>query len=352
MRARVDRLRARLDALEAGAFLVLGGTNVRYLTGFRSSNAALLVDRERTLLVTDGRYAEAARAVEDVELLLADRHLAFELGQRLAELTGGPVAFEADHVTYADHQRIAACGLELKPAEKEVERLRAVKDAPELDAIRRSAALLDEAFARLAQERLVGRTELEVARWLERLLREELGAEGLSFDPIVGGGPNGALPHHHPGERPIGANELVVVDAGCVVDGYCSDCTRTFATGPLDDELARAYETCRQVQADALAQVRAGAVCADLDLAVREALGAAGYEVLHGLGHGVGLEIHEEPRLAKTSKDTLVAGNVVTVEPGVYLAGRGGVRVEDLVIVTGGGAEVLSPFRKDLVTVS
>jgi Xaa-Pro aminopeptidase len=346
---RLERAQERVpDA--CAALLVTNPVNVRYLTGFASSNAALLVDRARVRLFTDGRYVEAARAVEGVELVHAERDLARHLGERLATLVDGPVAFEAAHLVVARYARIGASGVELVPTEGVVEALRAVKDAAELDAIRRSAALLDEAFERLARERFTGRTEAELAWWIERTIRE-LGAEAISFPPIVGSGPNGALPHHHPGGRVIGAGETVVVDAGAVVDGYCSDCTRTFATGDVPPALERAYSVCLEAQRRSLEAVAAGASCPALDGIARAVLVEHGYEVQHGLGHAVGLEIHESPRLADTSTDTLAAGNVVTVEPGVYLAGLGGVRIEDLVVVTADGCEVLTPVTKELVRV-
>ena len=187
--------------------------------------------------------------------------------------------------------------------------------------------------------------------WVERTLREE-GADAMAFDPIVGSGPNAALPHHHPGSRAIGPNETVIVDAGAKVDGFCSDCTRAFATGELPDDLRRAYAVCESAQAAALAEVRPGADARELDAIARREIEAAGYEVLHGLGHGVGRDIHELPVLRPSADGALAVGNVVTLEPGVYLPDRGGVRIEDLVIVTEEGAEVLTPFTKELVTVA
>jgi Xaa-Pro aminopeptidase len=172
----------------------------------------------------------------------------------------------------------------------------------------------------------------------------------LAFDVTIASGPNAALPHHHPGDREIGPGETVIVDAGARVDGYCSDCTRTFATGPLPEELRRAYAACRSAQETALAEVHAGADARGLDDIARREIEDAGFEVLHGLGHGVGLEVHELPVLRQTAEDALEPANVVTVEPGVYLAGLGGVRIEDLVVVTENGAEVLTPFTKELLT--
>jgi Xaa-Pro aminopeptidase len=347
---RIERLRAELDALGASSFLVSDTFNVRYLSGFESSNAALLVGRDGVTLFTDGRYSEAAGSVQGVEVVLADRDLTGDLGRRLPELAEGPVAFEAERVTVAEHEKLRAGGLELIPATCAVLGLRAVKDEDELDAIRRAARILDDVYGRLARESIAGRTEAELAWWIEVALREE-GADDVAFDPIVGSGPNSALPHHHPGKRVIERGELVIVDAGAKVGGYCSDCTRTFATGQLPDELERAYALCRTAQQEALAAVRPGAEAKGLDGIARRAIESAGLaEVLHGLGHGVGLEVHELPVMRPTAEGALVAGNVVTVEPGVYLPGRGGVRIEDLVVVTTDGAEVLTPFTKELLT--
>jgi Xaa-Pro aminopeptidase len=346
---RVERLRAELDGTEAASFLVSNPINVRYLTGFESSNAFVLVEHKRVLLLTDGRYVEAAREVEGVEAVLVDREFAPGAAQELPAIAEGPVAFEADHLTYGRHETLAAAGLELVPMSGVIQRLRAVKEPGELDAIRRAARILDAVYERLAGESLSGRTEKEVGWWFERALREE-GADELAFDVTVASGPNAAFPHHHTGERRIGAGETVLVDAGAKVDGYCSDCTRTFATGALPEDLRAAYAACRSAQEAALAEVEAGADARTLDEIARRELRDGGFEVLHGLGHGVGLEVHELPVMRPTADGALEAGNVVTVEPGVYLPGRGGVRIEDLVIVGEHRAEVLSPFTKDLVT--
>ena len=182
-----------------------------------------------------------------------------------------------------------------------------------------------------------------VAWWIVQTLYEE-GADAVAFDPIVAGGPNAAVPHHHPGERPIGSNETVIVDAGATVDGDRSDCTRTFATGELPDELAQAYDLCQSAQASALAKVRAGGDARAIDAIARHEIEAAGVApVLHGLGHGVGLEVHEAPGVSRVSHE-LVVGDVIALEPGLYRRGWGGVRVEDLVLVTDDGCEVLTDF--------
>jgi Xaa-Pro aminopeptidase len=347
---RLERLRAELERLEAGSFLVSNPVNVRYLTGFESSNAFVLVRDNAVLLLTDGRYAEAARALEGVDVVVVERDFLPGLAAKLAEVAEPPVAFESDHLTVARHADLQAAGVELVPVAGTVVGLRAVKEPGELDAIRRAARVVDDVLARLVAEPLVGKSEAEVAWWVVQAIHEE-GAEDVSFEPIVGSGPNAALPHHHPGSRTIGPGETVVVDLGAKVDGYCSDCTRTFATGALPAELEDAYQVCREAQGAALAAVRAGADPRALDAIARERIESSGNEVLHGLGHGVGLEVHELPVLRQTASGSLVTGNVVTVEPGVYLAERGGVRIEDLVVVTQDGPEVLSGFTKELTTI-
>lgn len=348
MTERLERLRAELDRIGAGTLLVTQPTNVRYLCGFESSNAALLITRSRALLLTDGRYIGAARALAGMETVQLERELALDLGQRLGELAESPVAFEADHLTVAQHLSLGAACLELLPTCRVVQGLRAVKDGAELESIRKAAAVLDRVLQRFVAEPVVGRSEAELAWWVRCSLREE-GAQDVSFDPIVASGPNSALPHHHPGERRVARDELLLVDLGARVDGYCSDCTRTFATGGLSDELEQAYATCLEAQTRSLAAVRPGATGAELDSLARGIVESAGTPVLHGLGHGVGLDIHELPVLRKGVEAKLEVGQVVTVEPGVYLEGQGGVRIEDLVVVTEGEPELLSPFPKTLI---
>jgi Xaa-Pro aminopeptidase len=349
LNGRIQRLLQEMDDARAASFLVSNPINVRYLTGFESSNAFVLVKHKQVLLLTDGRYIEAARTVEGVEAVLVDREFTAGPARELPEAAEPPVAFEADHLTFGRFEALADAGVELVPTAGVVQRLRAAKEPEELEEIRRAARILNDVYARLAGETLVGKRERDVAWWFEEALHEE-GADGLAFDVTVASGPNGAFPHHHTGNRKIRAGEAVVVDAGAKVDGYCSDCTRTFATGPLPDELRRAYETCRAAQEAALAEVKAGADARELDQVARNEIAGGGFEVLHGLGHGVGLEVHELPVLRPTAEGALAAGNVVTVEPGVYLPGLGGVRIEDLAIVGENGADVLTPFTKDLVT--
>jgi Xaa-Pro aminopeptidase len=344
---RLQRLGAALD----GPLLVTDAVNVRYLTGFQSSNCALLVEPDgATTLYTDFRYAEAARGVDKVDFVETRRDVASALGELLA---GRTVGFEASRITFAQWEAISGSGAELVPTRGLVEALRAVKDRAELDAIRRAASLSDAVYTALADQPVVGRTESELAWWIERTFREH-GASALAFEPIVAAGVNGAQPHAHTGASVIEEGTLVTVDMGCVVDGYRSDCTRTFATGALSAELTEACELVAQAQLDGLAAVRSGERGADVDAASRTVIVAAGFGDAygHGLGHGVGLDIHEAPTLRPESADVLAVANVVTVEPGLYLPGVGGCRIEDLVVVTESGCEILTSFTKDLLTLA
>jgi len=342
---RLERLRPSLEE----PLLVTAPANVRYLVGFSSSNAALLVEPGGAQLFSDFRYAETGRAVPEAEFIETKRNLYADLAERLS----GPIGFEADAVTFQQHETLAAQGLELVPRRGLVEALRAVKDEGELEAIRAAAALTSEAYTRLAEERFTGRSERELAWRLDSLFHE-LGASGPAFETIVASGPNGARPHSRPTDRVPALGETVVIDAGALVDGYCSDCTRTFATGLLPEQLREAYAACLAGQLAGLDAVHAGVTGIDADAAARNSIEAAGFgeKFGHGLGHGVGLEVHEAPRLSRESPDTLAAGNVATVEPGIYLPELGGIRIEDLVIVGEGEPEVLTTFTKDLVAVT
>ncbi len=344
MTERGERWRAELGE----PLLVTDSLNVFYLTGLRSTNAALLVEPERLRLFTDFRYAEKARAIGGLEVVETSRDLFAGLANELS----GRIAFEADSVTYAGWETLAASGAELVPRRRVVEQLRAVKQEDELASIRRAARVANRAFERLAGERFTGRTERELAWRMEQLLHDD-GGEAASFPVVVAAGPTGASPHADSGERRIEPGETVVVDAGSVVDGYCSDCTRTFATGPLDGRLREAYAVCLEAQTAALEAVRPGARGREVDSVARERIDATEFRGLfgHGLGHGVGLAVHEAPALRPESEDTLEPGNVVTVEPGIYLPDVGGIRIEDLLIVTDAGREVLTPVSKDLIEV-
>ena len=352
--SRSARLAERIAERELDAIVVTNLPNVRYLTGFTGSNGVCVVGPEQRDFITDFRYVEQAkREVQGFDRVQGQQDLVGELAERL----GGRVGFEDQHMTVRTHARLGEIvgeGVELVPAGGIVEELRAVKSADEIARIRQAAVLADQILEYVRERGLVGRTERAVAIDLEREMRER-GAEEPSFPSIVAAGPNGALPHASPGEAEIVPGQLVVVDLGCRLDGYCSDCTRTFSTGGVGDEAIEVYELVERAQLEALAAIRAGAGCREVDGVARSIIESAGHgeRFGHGLGHGVGLEVHEGPRLSRLAPEDarLEAGNVVTVEPGVYLPGEFGVRIEDLVTVTDGGCEILSGFPKSLVTV-
>ena len=346
MSSRIERLRELLDE----PLLVTNLVNVLYLSGLDSSNAALLVEPDRTRLFTDFRYIETAKAIEGVEAVQTKRSLMGWLGETLS----GRVGFEANVLPWSFAEQLREDGLELVPRKGIVEQLRAVKDDGELEKFRRACAITDRMFERLVSEvRFVGRPERDVAWDITRLYHEE-GAEEQAFESIVGSGPNGALPHARAGDRVIGEGELVVIDTGCRVGGYVSDYTRTLATGDLDGEMREAYDVVLAAQQAGLDAIRAGESGVDVDAAARDVIEGSDFAGTfgHGLGHGLGLDVHEAPRLSTESSDTLVPSNVVTVEPGVYLPGKFGIRIEDDVIVTDEGLENPVRFTKELTTVA
>jgi Xaa-Pro aminopeptidase len=342
--ARLDRVRAQIE----GSLLVTDPVDIFYLTGLHSSNAALLVEPDGARLFTDFRYIEKAREL-GIDAVAVPRNIYAGLPEHL----GGRIEFQAEVLTYARWAALAEGGLELVPRQELLVAIRAVKEDAELEAISRAAAITNECFERLAEQPFVGRTEKELAWWFDSLAHD-LGAEEMAFPTIVAAGPGGAQPHASTGDRVIEAGTTVVVDAAAKLGDYCSDCTRTFATGELPAELARSYEVCLRAQEAALAAVRPEARGRDVDAVARDLISAEGLGELfgHGLGHGLGLEVHELPRLRPESEDVLPANGVCTVEPGIYHAGLGGIRIEDLVIVEEAGPQVLTTFTKELVTVS
>jgi len=341
---------ARLAALLDEPLLVTSGVNVRYLTGLSSSNAAVLVDPDGdATLFTDFRYAQKASALDGVRFEQTARAVIGDLATRL---TGQTVGIEAHVLTVASHEQLRDGGVETISRTGIVERLRAIKEPEEIQTMREAAAISDRVFAALAAEQFTGRTEVELA-WRVRELFHEHGSSELSFDTIVAAAENGASPHADVRGVQIPANTLVTIDAGCRVDGYASDCTRTFATGALPGDLARAYEVCLEAQLAGLDAYAPGVSGRDADAAARDVITAAGWggQFGHGLGHGIGLEVHEAPTARAESTDTFEAGNVVSCEPGIYLPGLGGVRIEDMVLVTDSGSERLTQASKDLTTV-
>jgi Xaa-Pro aminopeptidase len=354
MSARTDRLVALLEQHELDALLVTGLVNVRWLCGFTGSSAAAVLGHDGLRrFLTDFRYL--TQSADEVS-----GEWEREIGQDLLELAVqrvpvGRLGFDDAQMSVKDHAKLAGLvpdEVELVAAGGLVEQLRAIKDPEELDKLRAAAALADRALTEVVGRGLVGRTERDVAIDLDFTMRK-LGAEAASFEPIVAAGAHGALPHARPRDVEIPANTLVVIDWGAQLDGYASDCTRTFATGELDPRDRAVYDVVLAAQEAALAAVRPGPTGREVDAVAREIIDAAGHaeHFGHGLGHGVGLEVHEGPRLARTGETALEPGMVVTVEPGVYVPGAVGVRIEDLVAVTVDDHEVLNGLPKDLQTI-
>jgi Xaa-Pro aminopeptidase len=349
---RRSALQATLAERDLDAALVTRLVNVRYLTGFSGSAGALLVGRDGAVLASDGRYTtQMARQAPDVERLTAAAPLR-ALCDRAGTDGARRVGFEAHDLTVEVHGQVAGLlgNVELVALGRVVEAQRAVKDESEIELIRQACAVADRAFAELIAGPLAGRTEKDVAGDLEARMRAH-GADGASFDTIVASGPNSAVPHHRPTDRVIEPGELLKLDFGALVAGYHSDMTRTVVVGPAADWQREVYALVQQAQQAGLDAVRPGAIGGELDALVRDVIGGAGHadHYTHSLGHGVGLEIHEAPTLRPDASDRLADRMPVTVEPGVYLPDRGGVRIEDLVVVRPGGPEILTTTTKELL---
>ena len=359
-------LRSGLRAAELEALLVTNLLNVRYLTGFTGSNAALLVGADEedgagdkhlaTLFCTDGRYdTQSAAQVPDLRRLI-ERPCDLALAGAAADGGARRLGFESHHVTVDGLTALTgqARGCELVRAPGLVERLRAVKDDAEVEALRMACSAADAALADLLEQGGIapGRTELEVGRDLESRMRDH-GAHGPSFESIVATGANSAVPHHRPTPAVLRQGDLLKLDFGALVDGYHSDMTRTVVIGEPAGWQRELYELVAAAQAAGRAALRPGAEVRDVDAAARSVIEDAGYgdRFVHGLGHGVGLEIHEAPMLSRLGEGRLSPGMTVTVEPGVYLAGRGGVRIEDTLVVRDGAPELLTLTTKQLIVV-
>jgi Xaa-Pro aminopeptidase len=343
---RRDLLRATVTGRGADAALITSLVNVRYLTGLASSNAALLLlAGGPPVLATDSRYAlRAEQDCPDLEVLTAQM-----VEPALAELAGQRglrrVAFEAHEMTVERHEALAVAdlGLELLPLGRAVEGLRMVKDAAEIALLARACAITGAAFDSVVPQIRAGMTERELAILVERAMIEA-GAEKLAFDTIVASGPNGAIPHHVPQERPFAAGDLITVDCGARYGGYHADMTRTVALGEPAAWQRDVYQLVAAAQQAGIDAARAGAAVADVDAAARDLITGAGHgeHFSHGLGHGVGLEIHEAPIMGRARPGRLEAGVPITVEPGIYLPGRGGVRIEDTLVVRSGAGDEAS----------
>ena len=351
--ARRKRLASRLPELGADAFLITRLPNVRYLTGFTGSNGQVVLTADGGVFLTDGRYEQQSRReVPDLRRVTYRAEFVPRFAEACRELGAGRVAFESAGVTHRTYTQLVETGIGLIPTGEEVERLRRIKDPEERAALQAAQAIADQAFDRITGKLCEGVAEREVALELDVTMRG-LGSEGVSFDTIVAFGESAAEPHHRPTDRPLSRGDVVKMDFGCVVNGYHSDMTRTVAFGEPDGRLREIYDVVRRAQQAGVDAVRPGVPCNDVDAATRDPIKEAGYgdQYGHGAGHGVGLEIHEAPWLRPGGDDSLPEGTVVTVEPGIYLEGRAGIRIEDNVVVTDDGIQNFTGFRKDLITV-
>jgi len=343
---------ARLDDLSVDALLITRLLHTRYLTGFTGSNGQVLVRPDGALFLTDGRYTEQSRReVPDLERHTCVNPLREELPGLLTGVAR--LGFEAEELTVAARDRLAqALGddVELVPTTEVVEKLRAVKDDDERAAIRTAQAITDAAFEAILERFFVGVSEEQIARQLERQLRDE-GADGLAFDSIVAFGENAAEPHHEPTHRPLEEGDIIKLDFGALASGYHADMTRTVSFGAPSAELQKVHDIVRASQQAGIDAVKAGVTGSAVDAVSRGVIEDAGYgeAFVHSLGHGVGLEIHEAPSLGRKQDDPLPAGAVVTVEPGIYIPGLGGVRIEDMVEVNPDGCVVVGTSNRDLI---
>ncbi len=353
---RIDRLRALFDQSQVDALLVTNLVNIRYLCGFTGSAALLLVTPDEVVFVSDGRYrdqsaAEISGAGVDAKIEIVGADPDAVAADAAAAAGVKRLGLEEQSVTWALQRRwqseLLVSG-ELVPTGGIVEELRIVKDGAEAARIRSACAIADQALGDVRHRLADGPTEIEFGLELDARMRQ-LGAADLSFETIVASGPNGAKPHHHPSRRRIAEGDLVVIDFGALVDGYHSDMTRTLAVGDIGPERQRMFDVVIESQQAGVDAVTAGVEAAAVDAECRAVIEDAGWgdAFLHGTGHGVGLDIHEEPRVSSRSAATLVAGHVVTVEPGVYLPDLGGVRIEDTLLVTEDGSDRLTRATKD-----
>ena len=358
-KARQHRLREHLATTRFDGLLVSHLPNIRYLCGFTGSAGLLLVEDSGSVFITDVRYdTQAHEEVKGAKVVIARKAPLAAVGELLAKRRrrrGQTVGIEADHFTVSEKKRLAQLtpsGVRVKDAPAMVERFRMVKDEDELQRIRSAVQLGARILERGLQVLRCGVEEVKVAAEMELAARTN-GAEAMSFDTIIASGARSALPHGRASTQPIPSGTFVVCDFGVILSGYCSDQTRTVWVGKLWEDARRVYEAVRSAQLAAIDAVRPGIAAGDVDAAARKVLKKAGLGkyFTHSTGHGVGLEIHESPRVANGQREILQPGMVITIEPGVYFPGKWGVRIEDMVAVTAGGCEVLTPTSKDLLAV-
>ncbi|PTX53908.1 Xaa-Pro aminopeptidase [Melghirimyces profundicolus] len=353
MKNRLTRLRRLLEDRQVEALLVSHPVNRRYLTGFTGSSGWAVVTPEEQFLISDFRYTEQAKEQAPDFQFVEHQGNPFKDIQEILKKSGmGSIAFEEDHLTYAQHRKLAETLGEIRtqPVSNMVEKLRERKEESELNVIRDAVAIADRAFGAILEEIRPGRSEREIALRLEFLMREQ-GADSSSFDIIVASGPRSALPHGVASDRLLEKGDLVTLDFGALYQGYCSDITRTVMLGPPSEEQRKIYDIVLEAQQRALLAIRGGITGKEADQVARDYITDHGYGEAfgHSTGHGLGMEVHERPSLSVRGDSPLEPGMVVTVEPGIYLPGVGGVRIEDDVAVTEQGREVLSKSPKDMI---
>jgi Xaa-Pro aminopeptidase len=355
-RQRREWLVASLPEHKLDAILITTLPNIRYLTGFTGSNAFLLLNGESEILYTDPRYTIQAAQETSCKVVTIQGSTLIGVGKALRRLKPRRLGFERNHIPFHIHDCLRAelpMGSEFKPVADLVERRRMVKSEAEIALIRKAVKTNSLAFQRALARVKVGHPESDLAAEIDYQMRK-LGAEGPSFETIVASGPRAALPHARPTRDPIQGDQLLLIDMGATQDGYTSDMTRTVFVGSASPKWKKRYRAVLEAQLASIAAIRAGVTASKVDQAGRKVLKSYGLDraFTHSTGHGLGLEIHEAPRLGKKDRTVLEAGMVVTVEPGIYLEGEGGIRIEDTVLVTAAGCEVLTPSPKELTVIS
>lgn len=353
LKKRIENIRKKFQQVGIDALLITSPTNRRYISGFTGSTGYVLISEDRAAFITDFRYTEqATEQCKDYEIVDNKRNMLAALKETIQRFGVKSIGFEQDFVTFAEYGRLLQAIDDVKwvPTSNLIEELRLIKDADELAKIQKAIDIADEAFSHILGYIRPGVTEEEVALELEFKMRK-LGASGNSFDPIVVSGERGALPHGRPSKKAIRAGELVTLDFGCVYEGYVSDITRTVAVGEISHQLREIYNICLEAQLNGVNNIKAGMTGREADALCRDVIEKAGYGAAfgHSTGHGIGLDVHEGPNASVTSEIILQPGMLLTVEPGIYLTGIGGVRIEDDIIITENGNQILSKSTKELL---
>ena len=353
MNKRVQAFLDKMQEKELDGIIINNLKNVYYLTGFWGSNGTVFISRDHQILVTDARYIIAAKQEVTGFEILAERDELAVIAKIAKEMGLSRIGFEDEiSVSYYHRMQAAFEGLELVPQTQFVEALRMIKDETEIATIRKACSISDQAFHDALEFIKPGKTEIEIANFLDFRMRE-LGAAGLSFDTILASGINSSKPHAHPMHKPVELGEAITMDFGCLYDHYVSDMTRTIYLGHVSDEQAEIYNTVLKANQALIDQAKAGLGFRDFDKIPRDIIVEAGYGqyFTHGIGHGIGLDIHEEPYFSQTSTEVIKSGMVLTDEPGIYIEGKYGVRIEDDILITDTGCELLTLAPKELIVI-